>query len=80
MAMDQHYLVFPSQFVAGQQSILCRTPHIQAGDDVQNLGHGLLAQMSRDGPVTQRLQLNLQSNSELQKIGPLNTLTNPAML
>jgi len=36
MAMDQHYLVFPSQFVAGQQSILCRTPHIQAGDDVKD--------------------------------------------
>jgi hypothetical protein len=77
---SQNHLVCSTQFKAGQQGVLSRPAHVQAGDDVQNFYYELLAQMSKDVPVTKHIELNLQSNSEVWRIKSLNTLTNPVIL
>ena len=38
-AASQNHLVFSAQFKAGQQGILSRTAHVQAGDDVKDFRH-----------------------------------------
>jgi hypothetical protein len=45
--VNQQHLIFTAQFLTAEKGILCRTPHIHAGDDVQNFCHAV-----REPPTT----------------------------
>jgi hypothetical protein len=45
--INQHHLIFIAELFTGQQRVLCRPAHIQAGDDVQDFFHTLMGGLYR---------------------------------
>ena len=73
--MDQQNLILIAQTAAGQQSVLGRSAHVQAGDDVDDFCQGTVfsfsgfwAQIKSDGPMIHFFLLNLKTAIETKFI------------